>query len=87
MLPPPTVFSSPLLTLDFTVYVSTPSFVSSWTDGRGEKWDKARYSPLCLGRDVHAFDVTARFRGGASLLSDVTDTLTQLCAAQAVFYL
>lgn len=33
MLPPSTLFSSPLLTLDFAVYVSTPSFVPSRTDG------------------------------------------------------
>lgn len=82
MLPPPTVFSSPLLTLDFAVYVSTPSFVPSRTDG-GE-WDKACYSPLvflCLGVDLHAFGATACFGGGAISLLDVSDTLLQLRAA------
>lgn len=56
----------------------------------GGGWDKARYSPLCLGGDVHAFGAMARFRGGASShrdVSDVSDTLTQLRAAEAGFYL
>lgn len=45
--PPPLVFSSRLLLVDFAVYVSTPSFISSYTD-RGEKWGKTFYSTLFI---------------------------------------
>lgn len=75
MLPPPTVFSSPLLTLDFAVYVSTPSFVSSRTDGGRGMRQALLFSSvfLCLGVDVHAF--------GDGVLSgpDVSDTSIVAC--------
>lgn len=89
MLPPPTVFSSPLLMLDFAVYVSTPSFVPSRTGrgvGRGVGQGLLFSSGfLCLGVNVHAFGATACFGGGAISLPDVSNTLLQLHATQAVF--